>query len=53
MLRAVSHEKDLTLEPGKSVRSLPPEEEGAAETTSDELTAAPIPCPSTVFGGRR
>ena len=33
------------LEQGKSVRSPPPEEEGAAETTCDELTATPIPRP--------
>jgi len=30
--RTVSHERDLTLEQGKSVRSPPSEEEGAAET---------------------
>jgi len=35
----------FTLEQGKSVRSPPPEEEGAAETTCDELTVTPIPCP--------
>ena len=28
------------------MRSPPPEEEGAAETTGDELTATPIPCPT-------
>ena len=33
----------FTLEQGQSVRSPPPEEEGAAETTCDELTAAPCP----------
>ena len=33
------------LEQGKSVRSPPPEEEGAAETACDGLTAAPIPIP--------
>jgi len=33
------------LEQGKSVRSPPPEEEGAAETTCDELTVTPIPRP--------
>jgi len=29
---------------GKSVRSPPPEEEGAAETVCDELIINPIPC---------
>ena len=52
MLRAVSHEKDLTLEPGKGLRSPPAEGQGAAETTCDELTAAPIPCPPVLLGGR-
>jgi len=32
------------LEQGKSVRSPPPEEEGVAETTCDELITVPIPC---------
>ena len=41
---------DLTLEPGKSVRSLPSEEEGAAETTCDELTITPIPRPPVSLG---
>ena len=36
----------FTLELGQSVRSLPAEEEGAAETTCDELTLTPIPRPS-------
>jgi len=35
------------------VRSLPPEEEGTAETTCDELTAAPIPHPPALLRGRR
>jgi len=35
------------------VRSPPPEEEGAADTTCDELTAAPIPRPPVPLGGRR
>ena len=41
------------LEQGQSVRSPPPEEEGAAETRHDGLTAAPIPHPSfcTAWGG--
>ena len=33
------------LEQGKSVRSPPPKEEGAAETMCDELTTTPIPIP--------
>jgi len=33
------------LEQGQSVRSSPPEEEGAAETRCDELTVTPIPGP--------
>jgi len=41
------------LEQRKSVRSLPPEEEGAAETTCDELTTTPIPHPPVPLGGRR
>jgi len=41
------------LEQGKNVRSPPPEEEGAAERTSDELTTIPIPCPPALLGGRR
>ena len=41
------------LELGQSVRSPPPEEEGAAETTCDELTTAPIPHPPALLGGRR
>jgi len=41
--RTVSHERDLTLEQGKSVRSPHPEKEGAADTTCDELTTAPLP----------
>ena len=43
--RADPRERDPTLEQGKSVRSPPPEEEGAAETTCDELTTTPIPVP--------
>jgi len=34
----------FTLELGKSVRSPPSEQEGAAETTCNELTITPIPC---------
>ena len=41
------------LEQGKCVRSLPPEEEGAAETTCDDLTVTPIPHPPVLLGGRR
>ena len=33
------------------MRSPPPEEEGAAETTCDELTATPIPHPSALLAG--
>jgi len=51
--RTVSCERDLTLEQGKSVRSPPPEEEGAAETKCDELTITPIPRPPALLGGRR
>ena len=47
----VSCGRDPTLEQGKSVRSPPPEEEGAAETTCDELTATPIPHPPAPLGG--
>ena len=43
--------RDPTLEQGKSVRSPPPEEEGAAETTCDELTATPIPVPLRCWQG--
>jgi len=38
------------LEHGKSMRSRPLEEEGAAETTCDELTTTPIPHPPAVLG---
>jgi len=55
LCRTVSRERDLTLEQGKSVRSLPPEEEGAGETMCDELTTTPIPRPPVLLreGGRR
>jgi len=43
----------FTVEQGKSVRSLPPEEEGAAETTCDELTTTAIPRPPAPLEGRR
>ncbi|PKU42182.1 hypothetical protein llap_7510 [Limosa lapponica baueri] len=49
----VSCGRDPTLEQGKSVKNLSPEEEGAAETACDELIAAPIPCPPVLAGGRR
>ena len=39
------------MEQGKSVRSPPPEEEGAAETMCDELTTTPLPCPPPPLGG--
>jgi len=41
------------LEQRKSVRSPPPEEEGAAETKCDELTATSIPCPPVLLRWRR
>jgi len=41
------------LEQGKSVRSPRPEEEGAAETTCDELTTDPIPRAPAPLGGMR
>jgi len=47
----VSCKRDPTLEQGKSVRSLPPEEAGAAETTFDELTVTPNPHPPVLLGG--
>ena len=34
------------------MRSPPPEEEGAAETTCDELTPTPIPRPSVPLGDK-
>jgi len=43
----------FTLEQGKSVRSPPPEGEGAAETRCDELTVSPIPHPPAPLGGGR
>jgi len=49
--RTVSHERDLTLEQGKSVSPLT-EEEGAAEATCDELTVTPIPSPPVLLRGR-
>ena len=48
--RTVCCGRDPTLEQGKSVRSPPPEEEGASETTCDELTATPIPRPPVLLG---
>ena len=51
--RAVSRGRDPMLEQGKSVRSPPPEKEGAAETMCDELTETPIPRPPVLLGGRR
>ena len=49
--RTVSRERDLTLEQGKTVRSLPPEGQGAAETMCDELTITPIPHTPAPLGG--
>ncbi|GAB0186401.1 hypothetical protein GRJ2_001105400 [Grus japonensis] len=45
--------EEPTLEQGKRARSHPPEEEGAAETTCDELTTTPIPHPPVPLWGRR
>ena len=39
------------MEQGKSVRSPPPEEEGAAETRCDELTTTLIPHPPVLISG--
>lgn len=44
--------RDPSLEQAKRVRSPPPEEEGAAETKCDELTAAPFPCTAQAGGIR-
>jgi len=41
------------LEKDKNVRSSPPEEEGVAETTCDELTITPIPRSPAPLRGRR
>ena len=43
------------LEQGQSVRRPPPQKEGAAETTCDELTATPVPHLPVLLGvgGRR
>jgi len=41
------------LELRKSVRSPPPQGEGAAEITCDELTVTPIPRPPALLRGRR
>jgi len=43
----------FTLEQGQSVRSLPPEGQGVAETTCDGLTVTPIPHPPVSLRGRR
>ncbi|PKU42348.1 suppression of tumorigenicity 5 protein isoform x4 [Limosa lapponica baueri] len=49
----LSHGRNPTLEYGKSVRSPPPEEEGAAETTGDELTTTPIARPTAPLRVRK
>ena len=41
------------LEQGNDERSPPLEDEEVAETTCDELTATPIPCPPVLLRGRR
>jgi len=51
--RTVCFGRDPMLEQGQRVRLLPPEEKGAAETTCDELTTAPIPRPPALLRGRR
>uniref|UniRef100_A0A663N2X0 C2H2-type domain-containing protein n=1 Tax=Athene cunicularia TaxID=194338 RepID=A0A663N2X0_ATHCN len=43
--RTVSRGREPPAEQGRSVRSPPPEEEGAAETTGDGVTPSPIPAP--------
>jgi len=43
----------FTLAQGKRVRSPLPEGQGVAETTYDELTVTPIPCPPVPLWGRR
>lgn len=48
----VSYGKVPLLKQGNSVRGPPPGEEEAAETTWDDLTAAPIPCPPVTLEGR-
>jgi len=35
------------------VRSPPPEEEGVAKMSCDEMTTTSIPCPSVLLGGRK
>jgi len=42
---------NFTLEQGQSVRSSLPEGRGVAETTCDELTITPIPCPPAPLRG--
>jgi len=41
------------LQQEKNVRGPPPEEEGAAETTRNELTATPVPCPPVPPAGEK
>jgi len=41
----------FTLEQGQTVKSPPPEEEGVAETTCDQLTVTSIPHPPALLGG--
>lgn len=47
------HEREPMLVQGRSVRSLPTEEEGAAETHDDDMTTAPIPHPPALLRGGR
>jgi len=41
------------LKQGQTVRSPSPGKEGVAETTHDELTVTPIPCPPALLVWRR
>jgi len=49
----VSCERDITLEPWKSVRNPPPEEEGVEEKMYDEPSAIPIRSPPVSLGAGR
>lgn len=47
------HGRNSMLEHGQSLRSLPTEEDGVAETTPDEDTKTLIPSSSAPLGRRR
>jgi len=51
--RTVSRKRNLHAGAGEECEESSPKEEGAAETTWDELTVTPIPCPPVMLGGRR